>query len=44
MNIHIESVLYTDPQDAVPGGFCEKCGGALYLPSLECIRCQKYGL
>jgi len=37
----IESILYIDPQAVPPGGYCPVCGGALYLPSLYCIRCGR---
>ncbi len=43
MQIQIEPILYIDPQDTPPADFCQKCGGALYFPSMECIRCRKYG-
>ena len=37
----IKSSLFTDPQEEHPAAFCEICGGALYLPSLTCIRCER---
>lgn len=37
----IESNLYTDPQAVRPAAYCPRCGGALYPPSLECIRCGR---
>jgi hypothetical protein len=43
MYVSIEPVLFTDPQQAVPAGYCRKCGGALWLPSLRCLRCEKEG-
>ena len=44
MNVTIEQSLYTDPQAAVPAAYCPRCGGALWLPSLRCIRCEKEGI
>ena len=41
MNVTIEQILYTDPQAAVPAGFCPVCGGALYAPGLVCTRCRE---
>ena len=41
MTITTESNLYIDPQAQVPAGYCERCGGELYAPSLVCSRCQK---
>lgn len=37
----VEPTLYVDPQAARPAGYCPRCGGALYLPSLCCIRCER---
>ena len=37
----IQGNLYIDPQDQVPAGYCPHCGGALYAPSLICIRCER---
>ena len=37
----IEQVLYFDAQAEIPGGFCRRCGGCLYRPSLRCIRCER---
>ena len=39
MREKIESVLYIDPQQAVPAGYCPVCRGALYLPGMICLRC-----
>ncbi len=36
---NIESIRYIDPQEAEPAGFCPRCGGELYEPSLRCIGC-----
>ncbi len=41
---HIQGSLFIDEQDQKPAGFCECCGGALYAPSLGCIRCGRDGL
>ena len=41
MSIKIESVLYIDSQNIKPAAFCPECGGELYAPSLECLRCQR---
>ena len=43
MKVTIEPVLYIDPQAAVPDGSCDRCGGALWLPSLRCLRCEMEG-
>ena len=37
----IEQTLYIDEQAKKPAGFCQKCGGALYAPSMICLRCQR---
>ena len=37
----IKGTLFTDPQEEPIAAFCEVCGGALYLPSLTCIRCER---
>ncbi len=37
----LESILYIDPQAQVPAGYCADCGGALYSPSLVCLRCGR---
>ena len=39
--IFIEKTLYIDPQAARPAAYCDDCGGALYLPSLMCLRCER---
>ena len=41
MNNTIESTLYIDPQAAKPSGFCPTCGGALYPPGHNCLRCER---
>ena len=40
----IQGTLYTDPQAQVPDGYCPRCGGAVYRPSLYCLRCERRGL
>ena len=37
----IEQVLYIDPQAVIPAGYCPNCGGALYMPSMRCLRCGR---
>ena len=37
----IEQALYFDPQAEIPAGFCVRCGGCLYRPTLRCIRCER---
>lgn len=37
----IEQVLYIDTQAAVPAGYCQQCGGALYASSQQCLRCGR---
>ena len=37
----IKGSLFIDPQEEAPACFCEVCGGARYLPSLVCIRCER---
>ena len=39
MHKKIEGVLYIDPQQQIPADYCPICKGALYLPSLRCLRC-----
>lgn len=41
MATSIEQSLYDDPQAAIPAGYCDKCGGALYRPGLHCLRCEE---
>ena len=41
MHREIEQMLYIDPQDQPPAGFCPVCGCELYAPSLTCIRCEE---
>lgn len=38
-----ESILFSDPQAAVPGGFCPVCGSELYGPGFHCIWCERRG-
>lgn len=40
----IQGTLYIDPQAQIPSGFCRRCGGELYAPSLICARCEREGL
>ena len=40
----IQGTLYTDLQAQVPAGYCPRCGGAVYRPSLACLRCERRGL
>ncbi len=42
--MEIKGTLFIDEQDAVPAGFCTRCGGELYAPSLICSRCERDGL
>jgi len=37
----IMEMLFLDEQQAVPAGYCRFCGGAVYAPSLRCIRCEE---
>ena len=37
----LESTLYIDIQSLPPAGYCEKCGGEVYAPSLKCCRCAE---
>lgn len=39
MRKKIENVLYIDPQQMNPAGYCPVCRGTLYKPSLICLRC-----
>ena len=39
MQVNTEPTLYIDTQAQIPAAFCPRCKGALYLPSLRCIRC-----
>lgn len=41
MRITIDPTLYFDPQQALPAGYCARCGGCLYRPSLSCLRCGR---
>ena len=41
MTIQIDKTLFFDPQTVPEAGFCEVCGGALYAPSLVCLRCGR---
>ena len=40
-DVMLESTLYIDIQSLPPAGYCEKCGGEVYLPSLRCCRCKE---
>lgn len=40
----MEKVLYFDPQAQPHAGFCRRCGGSLYAPSLRCVRCERRGI
>ena len=35
----IEPVLFRDPQQLLPVGFCERCGGECYSPRILCPDC-----
>ena len=39
----IEQALYVDLQAEAAAGFCSRCGGCLYRPTLHCIRCERRG-
>ena len=39
----IDGMLFLDEQSAVPACYCKRCGGAVYAPSLRCIRCEEDG-
>ncbi len=39
----LEPTLFFDPQAAIPAGYCPRCGGCLYRPSLVCLRCEQEG-
>ena len=41
MYIEFPYTLFSDPQDAVPAEFCQRCGCECYAPSLVCIRCER---
>lgn len=41
MNVTIEPMLFTDPQDQKPAAFCPVCGWEIYAPSLICQRCER---
>ena len=41
MHQGIEPTLHTDPQAAAVAGWCPCCKGALYAPSLICLRCRR---
>ena len=41
MHREIEPTLYIDLQAQIPAGYCPVCGGALFRPSLECLRCRR---
>ena len=37
----IEGMLFLDEQQALPVCWCSRCGGAVFAPSLRCIRCEE---
>lgn len=41
MSVPIEQMLYIDPQNRKPAGFCPVCGGELYAPGCNCLRCER---
>ena len=41
MALVIEGVLFCDPQDAKPVGYCDVCGGALYEYGERCACAQR---
>ena len=41
MKCSIERILYIDIQSRPPAANCPVCGGELYDPSLNCLRCQR---
>ena len=41
MATSMEAVLYTDPQAQPPRGFCPVCGGEIYAPEGDCLRCRR---
>lgn len=44
MSTNIESTLYIDPGAQKHAGFCHRCGGEIYAPSLICLRCERRGV
>ena len=42
--MRVEKALYFDPQQVPAAGFCRRCGGCVYLPSLRCLRCERSGI
>ncbi len=41
MKIVLDPILYIDDQTQPPAAFCPQCLGALYGPSLVCLRCRR---
>ena len=39
MNVDVEPNLFKDPQMQKEEGYCQRCGGELYAPSMACSRC-----
>ncbi len=39
MKISIKDNRFKDPQDQVPAGYCQLCGGEVYPPGCRCRRC-----
>jgi hypothetical protein len=39
LHTNSEPTLYIDEQAIPPAAFCPVCHGALYRPSLRCLRC-----
>lgn len=37
----IDPNLYIDEQAQIPAAVCPRCLGALYGPSLVCLRCRR---
>ncbi len=36
-----ETLQTPDPQAAIPGAFCPRCGSECYAPTYTCIRCER---
>lgn len=41
MSKQIEEILFFDPQDVRPVGFCPVCGGEVYSMDGICLRCER---
>jgi len=39
MKISIKDNRFQDPQDQIPAGYCQQCGGEVYAPGCRCRRC-----